>query len=87
MTPPRSEGFVRMPDADPERLKAASLAVERAAVLDGAGPGLRLGAALLRDVLCRPAVVGDCPGQGLPDWAPEDLLAARIVGHQPPRPR
>ena len=78
---------VRMPDADPERLKAASLAVERAAVLDGAGPGLRLGAALLRDVLCRPAVVGDCPDQGLPDWAPEDLLAARIVGHQPPRPR
>jgi DNA-binding winged helix-turn-helix (wHTH) protein/tetratricopeptide (TPR) repeat protein len=77
---------VRMPDADPERLKAARRAVERVAALDGAGPGLRLGAELLRAAQCQPAVVGDCPGPGLPGWAPEDRLAARIVGRPPAQP-
>jgi hypothetical protein len=77
---------VRLPGADPNLLKAARQAVDLIAIRDGAGPGLRLGAELLRDALCQPAAVGDCPGHDLPDWAPEDRLAARIVGRQSAQP-
>lgn len=77
---------VRLPGADSSRLKAAQRAVDRVAARDGAGPGLRLGAELLQGALCQPAAIGDCAAHGLPEWALEDRLAARIVGHQPPQP-
>lgn len=75
-----------LPDADPRRLQAALRIVDRTAARDGAGPGLRLGADLLRDALCGSSPGRRCAARGLPDWAPEDRLAARLVAPRPALP-
>ena len=54
--------------------------------LDGAGPGLRLGAELLRGTLCEPDVDGGCPARALPEWAAEDRFAVRLVESRPALP-
>ncbi len=75
-----------LPGADPRRLRAALGVVDRIAARDGAGPGLRLGADLLRDALCGTAAGRRCAPRGLPDWAPEDRLAARLAASRPALP-
>lgn len=77
---------VGLPGADPRRLQAARLVVDRVAALDGAGPGLRLGAELLRGTLCEAAVDGGCPARALPEWAAEDRFAVRLVESRPALP-
>ena len=77
---------VGLPGADPRRLRAALGVVDRIAARDGAGPGLRLGADLLRDALCGTAAGRRCAPRGLPDWAPEDRLAARLAASRPALP-
>jgi DNA-binding winged helix-turn-helix (wHTH) protein len=66
-----------LPGAEPVLLAQAAQVVDRVAAQDGAGPGLRLGARLLRDALCRRT--GDCRPGPLPDWAAEDRFAARLT--------
>jgi DNA-binding winged helix-turn-helix (wHTH) protein/tetratricopeptide (TPR) repeat protein len=66
-----------LPGADPTPLAQAAQVVDRVAAQDGAGPGLRLGARLLRDALCLRS--GDCRPGPLPDWAAEDRFAARLT--------
>jgi DNA-binding winged helix-turn-helix (wHTH) protein/tetratricopeptide (TPR) repeat protein len=66
-----------LPGADPAPLAQAAQVVDRVAAQDGAGPGLRLGARLLRDALC--LRTGDCRPAPLPDWAAEDRFAARLT--------
>lgn len=77
---------VGLPGADPRRLQAARRVVDRVAALDGAGPGLRLGAELLRGTLCEAAVDGGCPARALPEWAAEDRFAVRLVESRPALP-
>ena len=77
---------VDLPGADPRRLQAARRVVDRVAMLDGAGPGLRLGAELLRGTLCDAAVDGGCPARALPEWAAEDRFAVRLVESRPALP-
>lgn len=77
---------VGLPGADPRRLQAARRVVDRVAALDGAGPGLRLGAELLRGTLCEAAVDGGCPARALPEWAAEDRFAVRLVESLPALP-
>ncbi len=77
---------VGLPGADPRRLQAARRVVDRVAALDGAGPGLRLGAELLRGTLCETAVDGGCPALALPEWAAEDRFAVRLVESRPALP-
>lgn len=74
---------VGLPGADPRRLQAARQIVERIAARDGAGPGLRLGAELLRGALCGTGAGERCAARALPDWAPEDLLAVRLSRPRP----
>lgn len=66
-----------LPEAEPALLAQAVKGVERIAALDGAGPGLRLGAQLLRDALCLRS--GTCRPGPLPDWVAEDRFAARLT--------
>lgn len=66
-----------LPEAEPALLAQAAQGVERIAALDGAGPGLRLGAQLLRDALCLRS--GTCRPGPLPDWVAEDRFAARLT--------
>jgi DNA-binding winged helix-turn-helix (wHTH) protein len=66
-----------LPGVDPAPLAQAAQVVDRVAAQDGAGPGLRLGARLLRDALCLRS--GDCRPGPLPDWAAEDRFAARLT--------
>lgn len=66
-----------LPGADPAPLAQAAAVVDRVAAQDGAGPGLRLGARLLRDALCLRS--GDCRPGALPAWAAEDRFAARLT--------
>lgn len=66
-----------LPEADPSALAQAAAAVDRVAAQDGAGPGLRLGARLLRDALCLRS--GACRAGPLPGWAAEDRFAARLT--------
>ncbi len=77
---------VGLPGADPRRLQAARRVVDRVAALDGAGPGLRLGAELLRGTLCETAGDGGCPALALPEWAAEDRFAVRLVESRPAVP-
>ncbi len=70
---------VGLPGADPRRLQAARRVVDRVAALDGAGPGLRLGAELLRAGRCASDVNGGCSPRTVPDWAAEDRLAVRLT--------
>jgi hypothetical protein len=71
-----------LPGADAQVLARADAVVQRMAVLDGAGPGLRLGAHLLQQA-CPPAPQGGCPVTPLPPWAEEDRLIARLAAHRP----
>jgi DNA-binding winged helix-turn-helix (wHTH) protein/tetratricopeptide (TPR) repeat protein len=66
-----------LPGADPAPLAQAAQVVDRVAAQDGAGPGLRLGARLLRDALC--LRTGDCRPAPLPGWAAEDRFSARLT--------
>lgn len=66
-----------LPGGDPALLAQAAEVVDRVAAQDGAGPGLRLGARLLRDALCLRS--GDCRPGPLPAWAAEDRFAARLT--------
>ncbi len=77
---------VGLPGADPRRLQAARKVVDRVAALDGAGPGLRLGAELLGGALCEADVDGGCPARTLPDWAAEDRFSMRLVESRPALP-
>lgn len=72
-----------LPGADERVLARADAVVQRMAVLDGAGPGLRLGAHLLRQPDCAPTVEGGCPVPPLPAWAAEDRLIARLAAGRP----
>lgn len=74
---------VGLPGADPRRLQAARQIIERIAARDGAGPGLRLGADLLRGALCGAGAGQRCAARALPEWAPEDLLAVRLSRPRP----
>jgi tetratricopeptide (TPR) repeat protein len=49
---------------------------------EGAGPGVRLGAHLLRYQACMKSQSNAC-GAALPPWAAEDLLWARLAGNSP----
>ncbi len=75
-----------LPGADPRRLQAARKSVDRVAALDGAGPGLRLGAELLRGTLCDADADGGCPARTLPQWAAEDRFAVRLAESRPALP-
>ena len=66
-----------LPEADPAVLDEAAREVSRVAARDGAGPGLRLGARLLRDALCLRS--GTCQPEPLPSWAAEDRFASRLT--------
>jgi len=77
---------IGLPGADQARLLRAQTTVERVAALDGAGPGLRLGALLLRRELCASRANAGCAqtetAAALPAWASEDFLEVRL-GSQP----
>jgi hypothetical protein len=66
-----------LPEADPALLARAAQAVDRIAALDGAGPGLRLGARLLGEALCLRA--STCRSEPLPPWAAGDRFALRLT--------
>jgi len=66
-----------LPESEPALLAQAAQGVDRIAARDGAGPGLRLGAQLLRDALCLRS--GNCRPGPLPGWAPEDRFATRLT--------
>ena len=66
-----------LPGAEPAPLAQAAQVVDRVAAQDGAGPGLRLGAQLLRDTLCLRS--GDCRPGPLPEWAAEDRFSVRLT--------
>jgi tetratricopeptide (TPR) repeat protein len=72
-----------LPGADDRVLARADGVVQRMAGLDGAGPGLRLGAYLLRQPPCPPTAETGCPAVALPTWAEEDRLIARLAEGRP----
>lgn len=72
-----------LPGADDRVLARADAVVQRMAGLDGAGPGLRLGAYLLQQAPCPPTAETDCPPVALPPWAGEDRLIARLAAGRP----
>ncbi len=72
-----------LPGADDRVLARADAVVQRMAGLDGAGPGLRLGAYLLRQPPCPPTAETGCPAIALPPWAEEDRLIARLAEGRP----
>lgn len=66
-----------LPEAEPALLARAAQAVDRIAALDGAGPGLRLGARLLGEALCLRSAT--CRPGSLPAWAAGDRFALRLT--------